>query len=294
MLRRSSNAECKLSASKPLTSEQVGSQVGSTMRRGWCSRLLSFLCPFFGRGSSKRNSGRNHSLESLRRSRSSLANAHGMSLNIVLYGECGVGKTCLRNRWVDGVFTGDVAPTFGVDFNIKTLELVREEAAEEEHDDEGGGQNFFEGTRNAKEGHGEEKRQRRENYNAMEGENTKGERARRGGIVQDDRDEGTSRGDDYGDGNSGSGGTSTGAFGERRAPSAENEVKVNVYDTSGKTGYREVNNTYLLAFDAVLFVYDISSMASLNVSVNRSFYETMYRRSLGTSAIIVETRTVVA
>ncbi|CAM9889846.1 unnamed protein product, partial [Discosporangium mesarthrocarpum] len=42
---------------------------------------------------------------------------------MVLYGESGVGKTCLRNQWVEGRFTKDVAPTFGVDFNIKTLDI---------------------------------------------------------------------------------------------------------------------------------------------------------------------------
>lgn len=42
-------------------------------------------------------------------------------VSIILYGDCGVGKTCLRNRWVEGHFTGDVAPTLGVDFNKKEL-----------------------------------------------------------------------------------------------------------------------------------------------------------------------------
>lgn len=55
---------------------------------------------------------------------------------MILHGECSVGKTSLRNRWVDGIFTGDVAPTFGVDFNIKTLDLVQEEEENEEQGEE--------------------------------------------------------------------------------------------------------------------------------------------------------------
>lgn len=133
-----------------------------------------------------------------------------MSLNFILHGECNVGKTSLRNRWVDGIFTGDVAPTFGVDFNIKTLDLVQEVEEEGNQDEEIGGSN-----------------------NA------------------DETQPGTGR----------KGGRSM-----KPAPRADLQVKINVYDTSGKPGYREVNSTYLLAFDAVLFVYDISSMASLNVS----------------------------
>lgn len=138
-----------------------------------------------------------------------------MSLNFILHGECNVGKTSLRNRWVDGIFTGDVAPTFGVDFNIKTLDLVQEIEENGNEDDEVGGSNAAEETQS-----------------------------------------GTGR----------KGGGST-----KPAPSADLQVKINVYDTSGKPGYREVNSTYLLAFDAVLFVYDISSMASLNVSYYRSW-----------------------
>lgn len=55
---------------------------------------------------------------------------------MILHGECSVGKTSLRNRWVDGIFTGDVAPTFGVDFNIKTLDLVQEEEEKEKQGEE--------------------------------------------------------------------------------------------------------------------------------------------------------------
>lgn len=136
-----------------------------------------------------------------------------MSLNFILHGECNVGKTSLRNRWVDGIFTGDVAPTFGVDFNIKTLDLVQdvEEEGENEVDEAGG-------SSGADESHQP---------------GTGGE----------------------------AGGRST-----KPAPCADLLVKINVYDTSGKPGYRDVNSTYLLAFDAVLFVYDISSMPSLHVS----------------------------
>ena len=133
-----------------------------------------------------------------------------MGLNFILHGECNVGKTSLRNRWVDGVFTGDVAPTFGVDFNIKTLDLVQEMEEETE-----------EGAVAASSGAPD------------------GTQPRVGG-----REEQSSK----------------------SAPCADVQVKINVYDTSGKPGYREVNSTYLLAFDAVLFVYDISSMSTLDVS----------------------------
>lgn len=133
-----------------------------------------------------------------------------MSLNFILHGECGVGKTSLRNRWVDGIFTGDVAPTFGVDFNIKTLDLVQEEGEDE----------------------GDETR---EEEPAVSGKTLPS-------------------------GGRGKGGPTT-----KQAPCADLQVKINVYDTSGKPGYREVNSTYLLAFDAVLFVYDISSVSTLNV-----------------------------
>lgn len=135
-----------------------------------------------------------------------------MSLNFILHGECGVGKTSLRNRWVDGIFTGDVAPTFGVDFNIKTLDLVQEEG-----EDEGD--------------------QTRAEAPAVAGKTLPG------------------------------GGRGKGESTTKQAPCADLQVKINVYDTSGKPGYREVNSTYLLAFDAVLFVYDISSVSTLNVRV---------------------------
>lgn len=135
-----------------------------------------------------------------------------MSLNFILHGECNVGKTSLRNRWVDGIFTGDVAPTFGVDFNIKTLDLVQEFEDEGNEAEEVGGSSAAE------------------------------------------------------EAQSGTGRTGGGRSTKPAAPCADLQVKINVYDTSGKPGYREVNSTYLLAFDAVLFVYDISSMSSLNVS----------------------------
>lgn len=136
-----------------------------------------------------------------------------MSLNFILHGECNVGKTSLRNRWVDGIFTGDVAPTFGVDFNIKTLDLVQDVEEEgENEDDEAGGS----------------------------------------GGADESHQPGT--------------GGETGGRSTKPAPCADLQVKINVYDTSGKPGYRDVNSTYLLAFDAVLFVYDISSMPSLHVS----------------------------
>ena len=151
---------------------------------------------------------------------------HDMSLNMILHGECGVGKTSLRNRWVDGVFTGDVAPTYGVDFNIKTLDLVHEVEEEEEKDDE-----------NERQGGGEE-------------EEWVGQRA--DGATASSQREGRGR--------------------RASSPRAELQVKINVYDTSGKAGYREVNSTYLLAFDAVLFVYDVSAMSSLTVSYSLYSY----------------------
>eukprot|EP00752_Nemacystus_decipiens_P002367 g2236.t1 len=150
-----------------------------------------------------------------------------MSLNFILHGECNVGKTSLRNRWVDGVFTGDVAPTFGVDFNIKTLDLVQELDEEENEDDEARGSN-----------------------------------AAASGEVRP-------------------AGTGHSARGNSTMPAscADQKVKINVYDTSGKPGYRDVNSTYLLAFDAVLFVYDISSMASLN-ELRRYFNDPEHRDKL--------------
>lgn len=84
--------------------------------------MLNALCPCFRR----RRFGRYSSAAA------AAARQHDISLNMILHGECSVGKTSLRNRWVDGIFTGDVAPTFGVDFNIKTLDLVQEEDEKEE------------------------------------------------------------------------------------------------------------------------------------------------------------------
>eukprot|EP00903_Cladosiphon_okamuranus_P005651 g5616.t1 len=146
-----------------------------------------------------------------------------MSINFILHGECNVGKTSLRNRWVDGIFTGDVAPTFGVDFNIKTLHLVQE-VEDEGNEDEGVGEP----------------------------------------SAAEEAQPGTGRA---------GGGRST------KPAGADLQVKINVYDTSGKPGYREVNSTYLLAFDAVLFVYDISSISSLN-ELRRYFNDPEHRDKL--------------
>ncbi len=167
--------------------------------RGWCARVFDALCPCF----------RRRSLVS-----SASGGAFGrqeISLNFILHGECDVGKTSLRNRWVDGIFTGDVAPTFGVDFNMKTLDLVQEEMGEKNE-----------------------------------------EGAVAGGPYAPDEVQPQEEGE--------------GEHSTKPAPCADVQVKINVYDTSGRPGYREVNSTYLLAFDAVLFVYDISSMSTLDVS----------------------------
>lgn len=135
---------------------------------------------------------------------------------MILYGERGVGKTSLMNRWVDGAFTGDVVPTFGVDFNTKTLGLVEVDEGDTEGD-----------------------------INA--------EKYRQGGVDEQTNSSMQS---------SGAAERST-----RQVSSAGLQVKINVYDTSGRSGYREVNSTYLLAFDAVLFVYDISAVSTLDVSI---------------------------
>ncbi|CAM9365730.1 unnamed protein product [Scytosiphon promiscuus] len=170
------------------------------MRRNWCRRVFDVICPCFRRRSlaSSALSGALHKQD--------------VGLNFILHGECNVGKTSLRNRWVDGIFTGDVAPTFGVDFNIKTLDLVEEVEEDEGADlDEGMG------------GNGEDNNS----------EDRQSEVRKSGNAT-------------------------------KQATCADLQVKINVYDTSGKPGYREVNSTYLLAFDAVLFVYDISSRSSLD------------------------------
>lgn len=195
------------------------------MPSSFCARVIDVLCPFFRRGHTSSNSATNSGRASA--SPAVIAGGrpwHGVSLNMILHGECGVGKTSLRNRWVDGTFTGDVAPTFGVDFNIKTLELVEE-----------GGQE-----------------QRREGQEIMDSICVDGRTVKKDRPVREL-----------------AGGTSVpeeSRKSKKRAPCAELEVKINVYDTSGKPSYREVNSTYLLAFDAVIFVYDISSVATLNVS----------------------------
>ncbi|CAN0105480.1 unnamed protein product [Ectocarpus sp. 6 AP-2014] len=183
------------------------------MGRSCCRRVLDALCPCFRQnrlGSSPSVSG--------------ASGEHDMSLNFILHGECGVGKTSLRNRWVDGIFTGDVAPTFGVDFNIKTLDLVQEEGEDE-------------------------------------GDPTREEEPAVAGKTLP------------------SGGRGKGGSKTKQAPCADLQVKINVYDTSGKPGYREVNSTYLLAFDAVLFVYDISSVSTLN-ELRRYFSDPEHRDKL--------------
>lgn len=177
-----------------------------------------------------------------------------MSLNFILHGECNVGKTSLRNRWVDGIFTGDVAPTFGVDFNIKTLDLVQE--VEEEVEGE------------------EDEEEDEEEGKKDKGEEEETEEARRGGsseaagaIAAENQEEIEVGGKSI---------KKQRPTKKKEAPCADLQVKINVYDTSGKPGYREVNSTYLLAFDAVLFVYDISSMASLDVSLCSYIYVACY------------------
>lgn len=173
----------------------------SNMRRNWCRRMFDVLCPCFRRRSMM-SSALGGTLD-----------RHDVGLNFILHGECDVGKTSLRNRWVDGIFTGDVAPTFGVDFNIKTLDLMQKVEEDEEHAEDGG-----------KGGKGQDKK----SVNSPSEVGKNGHRTKQGSC-------------------------------------ADLQVKINVYDTSGKPGYREVNSTYLLAFDAVLFVYDISSRSSLDV-----------------------------
>ncbi|CAM9373271.1 unnamed protein product, partial [Sphacelaria rigidula] len=165
-------------------------------------------------------------------------------LNVILYGECGVGKTSLRNRWVDGVFTGDVAPTFGVDFNIKTLELDCGEEIE----------SVLEGSSRG----------------------TTTANAVFDSIGRDVRiDENHACG----------GGIGADTQSSKLAPYARVEVKINVYDTSGKAAYRTVNGAYLLAFDAVLFVYDVSSVATLDVRTKES--NTIARKQAGTVMLLV-------
>lgn len=191
------------------------------MPRSCCARVFDAACPCFRRWSSASTAS----------SGGAFGSTHDMSLNFILHGECNVGKTSLRNRWVDGIFTGDVAPTFGVDFNIKTLDLVQEEEEEGEEED----------------GQGEE-----------DEEEAREEGWSKAGAVADE----TQRGVEVG----GQSRKKQRPTKKKQVPCADLQVKINVYDTSGKPGYREVNSTYLLAFDAVLFVYDISSMATLDVS----------------------------
>ena len=192
------------------------------MPRGWCARLVEALCRCF-RSAGGGNSS-NAEKTSSKSFTSSARNPYDLSLNITMYGECGVGKTSLRNRWVDGLFTGDVVPTFGVDFNIKILDLIQDEE---------------------------------DDYEQKQLEKRLG-----GGSVQAPVEAEASEEIHL------------------RAPRRQLLVKINVYDTSGKPGYREVNNTYLLAFDAVLFVYDITAKRTLDVSawvIIRAYYTSTYR-----------------
>lgn len=219
------------------------------MRLGWCAccaRLLNAICPRLRHWQRKR-------IRSVGRTRSWLANAHGISLNVILYGECGVGKTSLRNRWVDGVFTGDVAPTLGVDFNIKTLELVQE-------DDDGW---YGRGQRAVK-------KRGEENYCGV-GEIESGlEGSSRDTTVTNAVFDGIRRDGQIDEHHTRGGGIGADTRSSKLAPYASFKVKINVYDTSGKAAYRTVNGAYLLAFDAVLFVYDVSSVATLDVRTTDS------------------------
>lgn len=43
---------------------------------------------------------------------------------IIIFGDGGVGKTTLVNRYMTGVFKGDSGITIGVDFHIKKLEVL--------------------------------------------------------------------------------------------------------------------------------------------------------------------------
>ena len=45
------------------------------------------------------------------------------SLNIMVIGDAGVGKTNLTNRYVDDNFNEDSAPTIGADFKQKAMEI---------------------------------------------------------------------------------------------------------------------------------------------------------------------------
>lgn len=218
------------------------------MRQGWCAccaRLLNAVCPCFRH---RQRKGK----YTVGRTRSWLANAHGVSLNVILYGECGVGKTSLRNRWVDGVFTGDVAPTFGVDFNIKTLELVQE-------DDDGwhGRRQQTPGKREVDQDCGEEIE------SVLEGSS-------RGTTTANVVFDSIGRDVQIDENHACGGGIGADTQSSKLAPYARMEVKINVYDTSGKAAYRTVNGAYLLAFDAVLFVYDVSSVATLDVRTKES------------------------
>ena len=44
-------------------------------------------------------------------------------LKMVMVGNCGVGKTCLLQRYIDGTFSECHIATIGVDFKIKEMEF---------------------------------------------------------------------------------------------------------------------------------------------------------------------------
>lgn len=48
---------------------------------------------------------------------------------VCIFGDGGVGKTSLVNRYLTGVFTGDTTMTIGVDFHIKKIETENKKVA---------------------------------------------------------------------------------------------------------------------------------------------------------------------
>eukprot|EP00953_Heterococcus_sp_UTEX-ZZ885_P041842 21320-Heterococcus_DN1.PRE.1 len=118
-----------------------------------------------------------------------------LRVNVIVYGECSVGKTCLRNRFVEGRYTPEVQATTGVDFNIKTLQW-----------------------------------------------------------------------------------TPIGPHG----PGNPHRVKVSVHDTSGRQGFRRINANYLRAFEAVVFVYDVTRESTLT-ALKEFIQEPMTQASLSSN-----------
>mgnify|MGYP006289233405 CR=1 FL=1 len=45
------------------------------------------------------------------------------TFKVVIFGDGGVGKTTLVNRYLTGVFKGDTTMTIGVDFHVKKMEM---------------------------------------------------------------------------------------------------------------------------------------------------------------------------